>query len=156
VRVLVVSEDVGVRLRAVSSLRLHDVGEVVEAASAEQARDLLIRQGERFDVLVVDGDLSPRGGFATLYDLRSRAVFAGTPSPPAIVLAAREQDRWLGAWAGANEVVMKPVDPFDLARRVAALEGAPAPVHGDRGAAAEQVAAATREHTSRRATGTVT
>jgi DNA-binding response OmpR family regulator len=149
-----VSEDVGVRLRSVSGLRLHDVGEVIEAASAEEARDLLLRQDERFDVLVVDGDLSPRGGFAMLYDLRSRAVLAGTSSPPAIVLAAREQDRWLGAWAGANEVVMKPVDPFDLARRVAALDGAQAPVHGDRGAAAEQVAAATRDHTSRRATGT--
>jgi DNA-binding response OmpR family regulator len=156
VRVLVVSEDVGVRLRAVSSLRLHDVGEVVEAASAEVARDLLIRQEERFDVLVLDGDLSPRGGFAVLYDLRSRAVLAGSSSPPAIVLAAREQDRWLGAWSGANEVVMKPVDPFDLARRVAALEGAQAPLHGDRGSASAQVAAATRDHISRRATGTGT
>lgn len=152
-RVLVVSEDVGERLRAVSSLRLHDVGEVVEVASAEEARDLLLRQDAHFDVLVVDGDLSPRGGFAMLYDLRSRAVLGGTVGTPAIVLAAREQDRWLGAWAGANEVVLKPVDPFGLAQLVAALEGAEAPVHGDRGAAAQQLAAATREHTSRRATG---
>ncbi len=152
-RVLVVSEDVGERLRAVSSLRLHDVGEVVEVASAEEARDLLLRQDEHFDVLVVDGDLSPRGGFAMLYDLRSRAVLGGTVATPAIVLAAREQDRWLGAWAGANEVVLKPVDPFGLAQLVADLEGAEAPVHGDRGAAAQQLAAATREHTSRRATG---
>jgi DNA-binding response OmpR family regulator len=154
VRVLVVSEDVGGRLRAVSSLRLHDIGEVVEAASAEEARALLLHQKEWFDVLVVDGDLSPRGGFAMLYDVRNRAALEGTPSAPAIVLAAREQDRWLGAWAGANEVVLKPVDPFDLARRVAALEGAEAPVHGDRGAAAEQVAMAVRDHTSRRAAGT--
>jgi DNA-binding response OmpR family regulator len=156
VRVLVVSEDVGERLRAVSSLRLHDVGEVVEVASAEEARDLLLRQDERFDVLVVDGDLSPRGGFAMLYDLRARAALEDTSSPPAIVLAAREQDRWLGAWAGANEVVLKPVDPFGLAQRVAALEGVEASLHGDRGAAAQQVAAATREHTRRRATGTGT
>jgi DNA-binding response OmpR family regulator len=154
VRVLVVSEDVGERLRAVSGLRLHDVGEVVEVASAEEARDLLLHQGEHFDVLVVDGDLSPRGGFAMLYDLRNRDALHSRPSAPAVVLAAREQDRWLGAWAGANEVVLKPVDPFDLARRVAGLAGEIAPVHGDRGSAVDQVAAAVRDHTSRRATGT--
>jgi DNA-binding response OmpR family regulator len=150
VRVLVVSEDGKERLRAVSGLRLHGVGEVVELASAAEVRDLLLHGDERFDVLVVDGDLQPRGGFALLYDVRNHAALAGTPATPSLVMAAREQDRWLGAWAGANEVVLKPVDPFDLARRVAALEGAEAPAYGDRGAAERQVAAAMRGHTSRR------
>lgn len=150
-RVLVVSEDEKERLRAVSGLRLHDVGEVVEVATAAEARDLLLHQDERFDVLVVDGDLRPRGGFAMLYDLRNHAEVTGTPPTPSLVMAAREQDRWLGAWAGANEVVLKPVDPFDLAQRVAALEGAEVRAYGDEGAAARQLAAATRHHTSGRA-----
>jgi DNA-binding response OmpR family regulator len=150
VRVLVVSEDVTERLRAVSGLRLHDVGEVVEVATAAEARDLLLHRGERFDVLVVDGDLRPRGGFAMLYDLRNHAETEGTPPTPSLVMASREQDRWLGAWAGANEVVLKPVDPFGLAQRVAGLAGAEVPAYGDEGAAARQVAAATRHHTSGR------
>jgi DNA-binding response OmpR family regulator len=153
VRVLVVSADSKERLRAVSGLRLHEIGDVVEVTSAEEARDLLLQRGERFDALVVDGDLAPRGGFAMLYDLRHRAALEGTDPTPALVLAAREQDRWLGSWAGANEVILKPVDPFDLARRVAALEGEEVAPYGDRGAAAQQVAAAVRDHTSRRPGG---
>jgi DNA-binding response OmpR family regulator len=148
VRVLVVSEDVKERLRAVSGLRLQDVGEVVEVATAAEARHLLLQQGERFDALVVDGDLRPRGGFAMLYDLRNHAATEGTPPVPSLVMASREQDRWLGAWAGANDVVLKPVDPFDLAQRVAGLDGAEVPAYGDEGSAARQVAAATRHHTS--------
>jgi predicted DNA-binding antitoxin AbrB/MazE fold protein len=42
VRVLVVSEDVTERLRAVSALRLQGDVEVVEAISGDEARDLLL------------------------------------------------------------------------------------------------------------------
>jgi DNA-binding response OmpR family regulator len=150
VRVLVVSEDVTERLRAVSALRLHADAEVVEAASAAEVRSMLLEDGDRVDVLVVDGDLQPRGGFAMLYDLRSKGQLAGTAPRPSLVMAARETDRWLANWAGANEVLIKPVDPFELARRVAGLEGAEAPPYGDAGAADKQVAAAMRDHTSAR------
>lgn len=145
-RVLVVSEDVTERLRASSALLLQPDTEVVEAASAEAFRQLIIGQGERFDVLVVDGDLQPRGGFATLYDLRARAELQGTEPVASLVLISREQDRWLAAWAGANDVVRKPVNAFDLARRVAALEHAEAAPYGDAGSDAAQLAEAVRDH----------
>lgn len=146
-RVLVVSEDEKERLRAVSALMLHAEAEVVEAPSAEEARRLLLVEGERFDVLVVDGDLSPRGGFAVLYDLRARADQDGVrPAAPALVMGAREQDRWLANWAGANDLLLKPVSSFELARRVQALEGAELAPYGDKGSAKAQVAAATRDH----------
>lgn len=141
-RVLVVSQDVTERLRAVSALRLHGDAEVVEVASAADARQRILGDGEQFDVLVVDGDLQPRGGFALLYDLRSRAELTGDAVAPAVVLVSREQDRWLAGWAGANHVMHKPVDPFDLARAVAGLEGAEPAPYGDTNAAAAQVAAA--------------
>jgi DNA-binding response OmpR family regulator len=148
VRVLVVSEDVMERLRAVSALRLHAEAEVVEAGSAAEVRSMLLEDGEVFDVLVVDGDLQPRGGFAMLYDLRSKGQLAGTAPHPSLVMAARQTDRWLADWAGANDLLIKPVDPFELARRVAALEGAEVPPYGDAGAADKQVAAAMRDHVS--------
>jgi DNA-binding response OmpR family regulator len=145
VRVLVVSEDAKERLRAVTALTLHADAEVVEASTVDAARQLIIRERERYDVLVVDGDLYPRGGFAMLYDLRARCDLEGVDPTPALVMIDREQDRWLARWAGANDAMLKPVDPFQLADRVAALEGAEVPPYGDAGSAAAQVAAAIRD-----------
>lgn len=129
-RVLVVSEDAKERMRASSALLLHDGAEVVEAATAQEARERL--DDDAFDVLVVDGDLAPKGGFSLLYEIREDAEFRGETAPPALVMIAREQDRWLAGWAGANEVMHKPVDPFQLSARVAALAGAVAAPAGRR------------------------
>lgn len=145
-RVLVVSEDVTERLRAVSALALHAAAEVVECENAAEARRRLIADGEHYDVLVVDGDLHPRGGFAVLYDLRARAELSGVRPPPSVVMTAREQDAWLAKWAGANAVVRKPLDPFQLAERVTAVQGEALAAYGDADSTARQVAAATRRH----------
>jgi DNA-binding response OmpR family regulator len=84
---------------------------------------------EAFDVIVIDGDLSPEGGFSVLYEIRAHGELRGESTPPAVVMAGRDQDQWLGEWAGANVVLVKPVDPFVLAGQVAELAGtAPAPV----------------------------
>jgi CheY-like chemotaxis protein len=145
-RVLVVSENVKERLRAASALLLHEDATVVEATSAEEARALLLDEHEPFDVLVVDGDLAPRGGFAVLYDLRARAELAGLDAVPSLVMASREQDRWLANWAGANEMMLKPVDSFQLSKTVAGLVGAAPVPYGDANSAAAQVGMATRDH----------
>lgn len=130
-RVLVVSEQAVERLRAASALHLHaqDDAEVVEATSAEDARALLERDAD-FDVLVIDGDLYPRGGYGLLYGIRAQAELRGQASPPAVILMDREQDRWLADWAGANAVLVKPVPSFALARQVEDLVGAGAAQHG--------------------------
>lgn len=133
-RVLVVSEDAAERRRAASALLLHADAEVVEMDSGEDARMALIDGDVVADVLVVDADLWPRGGFALLYDLQQRATQTGTTLPPSIVLTSREQDRFLVSWSRADASLRKPVDPFDLARTVAGLhtteqptgDGAPA------------------------------
>lgn len=144
-RVLVVSEDPIERLRATSALGAADGVELVELDGAAAAREVLVERGEPFDVLVVDGDLAPKGGFATLYDLRAAAELAGRPATPALVLTSRPQDAWLAAWAGASGVLVKPVDPFELDERVRALVGTEPPAYGDAGADAEQLAAALRD-----------
>lgn len=130
-RVLVVSEDAAERLRAVSALSLHAGGqvEVVEATSGPEARQRLDEDPD-LDVLVIDGDLFPKGGFAQLYALRAAAAFEGREQVPAVILADREQDRWLADWAGANAVLVKPVASFALAREVESLVGAGGAGHG--------------------------
>lgn len=116
-RILVVSESPSERDRAVSALALIDGAEVDEASGARQATELVM--DAQYDVLVVDGDLAPKGGFSWLYELNAAAQLAGVAPPPAIVLTARPQDDWLADWADARGVLRKPVDSFLLADMVA-------------------------------------
>ena len=120
-RVLIVSPDPDERQRAASALHLQDDVEVVEVAGGPEAAGML--RDASFDVLVVDGDLQPKGGFSWLYELQQQAQMHGTRPPRAIVMTAREQDRFLADWSGADSLVRKPVDGFVVARAVAELGG---------------------------------
>lgn len=138
-RVLVVSQSATERMRATSALHLREGTEVVEADSGPEVRRLLAV--DDVDVLVIDGDLAPQGGFSMLYELRAQGELEVRATPPALVMMGREQDRWLAGWSGANEVLLKPVDPFELARIVSELAG-DAPAQRDpEDESADQVAA---------------
>ncbi len=141
-RVLVVGEDAAERSRVVSAMGLLEAVEAVEVDNVTHLRRLVVDDGEQFDVLVVDGDLDPRGGYAALYDLRQRFELDGRTPIPSIVLASRPQDAWLTAWAGANAMLLKPVDTFELIARLAEVAVEPAPPHGDAAATRAQVRAA--------------
>lgn len=123
-RVLIVSEHQVVRTRTASMLRARAGVAITEATTARAAKRLLV--DEEFDVLVIDGDLSPQGGFSFLYEFHAQAEQVGVATPPAIVLTARSEDRWLADWARAATTLPKPVDPFAVARAVDALTAAPA------------------------------
>lgn len=125
-RVLVVSEDTGERLRATGALRARPGVEIVESDSVDEAHQLISQ--DDFDVIVMDGDLKPEGGFSVLYEMRGRAQMEGSTMPPSIILIAREDDRWLARWAGATEAIVKPIDGFAVARRVVELTEERAPV----------------------------
>lgn len=122
-RVLIVSEDPGERQRASSALALLPDVEVVEVASGEDARRRFLDGELLADVLVVDNDLWPRGGFALLYDLHEQAEQHGTTLGPSIVLTSRIPDRFLVTWSQADRSLAKPLDPFALARAVGELGG---------------------------------
>ncbi len=141
-RVMVVSADPIERLRATSGLDATSE-EFVEFDGVDAARRAVMEDGP-FDVLVVDGDLQPRGGYAFLYELRSQAALTGVPVGPSIVLASRESDLWLAGWAGASRLFLKPVDPFEVAAAVRALPGTELPPYGDAGSALAQVGTALR------------
>ncbi len=141
-RVLVVSADPAERLRVTSAM--DDTFDTVEVDGVDAARRSVESEAGSFDVLVVDGDLQPRGGYAFLYELRGQAELTGRAAIPSVVLASRPSDRWLAGWAGASEMFLKPVDPFEVAATVRALEGAAIPAYGDAGSAAAQVGTALR------------
>ncbi len=141
-RVLVVSADPIERLRATSAF---GPGEhAIESAGVDEARRIVPDAVEPFDVLVVDGDLDPRGGYAFLYELRAHAELTGWQAPPSVVLASRDADVWLAGWAGASELFLKPVDPFAVAACVRELVGTDLPPYGDAGSARAQVGTALR------------
>ena len=141
-RVLVLSESPKERLRATSALDLREDVEVVVVETPREARRIVV--AEDLDVLVIDGDLAPKGGFSFLYELRAEAELEGWTTPPALLMVGREQDRWLADWAGANASMMKPVDPFRLADAVHDLAAAEPAEHGARvsGSEAEDIAEA--------------
>jgi DNA-binding response OmpR family regulator len=142
-RVLVVSADPIERLRATSALDATTT-QIVECGGVDEARRLVVAGDEPFDVVVVDGDLDPRGGYAFLYELRAHADLTGWIAPPAVVLASRPSDSWLAGWAGASALFLKPVDPFEVAAAVLALPGTDLPAYGDAGSARAQVGTALR------------
>jgi CheY-like chemotaxis protein len=121
VRVLLVSEDAGVRRRAGSALTLHVGAQIIEVDSGEDARVGIAAGEYTADVFVVDADLYPRGGFALLYDLHAQADLEGWTLPPSVVLTARPQDRFLVNWSRAEASLMKPINPFELTRVVGEL-----------------------------------
>jgi CheY-like chemotaxis protein len=141
-RVLVVSADPIERLRATSAFGLGE--QVTESDGVDAARRIVLDAVDPFDVLVVDGDLDPRGGYAFLYELRAHAELTGWQAPPAVVLASRDADAWLAGWAGASEMFLKPVDPFEIATAVRELVGTELPPYGDAGSARAQVGTALR------------
>jgi len=125
-RVLIISADPDERQRAASALLLRGEADVIEASSGAEAAAML--RAREFDVVVIDGDLRPKGGFSWLYELRALAQLEGIQRPPAVVMTARVQDQFLADWSGAEAVVSKPVDGFRMADVVADLAGtAPAP-----------------------------
>jgi len=75
---------------------------------------------ERPSVVVAEEIASRAGAFAMARTLR------GDPDPfggAIVILLERRQDAWLARWAGADAWFVKPVDPFELADRLAELVG---------------------------------
>lgn len=144
--VLIVSQDPVLTQRVQSALPSHLTLAVL--TDPILAREHLAREADVVDVLVIDGDLEPRGGYALLYDIREQGTMGAMQSPPAVVLTERDQDRWLARWAGANATETKPSDPFQLARTVLMLNGAKPAACGDKNATSAQLALARKPYDS--------
>ncbi|MDO4901296.1 hypothetical protein [Actinomyces sp.] len=85
-----------------------------EAATAEGVR-LAIKDRDQagvapFAALVLDAETKKLGGMGLAHELFTEL----DRRPPVVLLTARPQDDWLAAWAKAEVVVPRPLDPMSL------------------------------------------
>ena len=112
--VLVVDDEPMVR-EVVAAYLSRDGFDVTEAGDGESAMEHLDR--EPIDLIVLDVMLPETDGFSVLSAVRDRADI------PVILLTARgeEADRVLGLELGADDYVVKPFSPRELAARARAV-----------------------------------
>jgi len=114
-RILIVEDDE--RIRAALRLALEDEGNTVdEAASAEEGLPTFSQHPS--DVVLVDLMLPGADGFELCRQLRRRS------DVPILILTARSDshDVVAGLEAGADDYVVKPAEPKELAARIRALQ----------------------------------
>ena len=89
--------------------------EIVEVATAPALFRML--GGGAVDVMVLDGEAQPAGGMGVCRQAKDEIYRC----PPALLIIARADDRWLATWSRADAVVSHPIDPVALARELAGL-----------------------------------
>ncbi|MDR2565966.1 MAG: response regulator [Bifidobacteriaceae bacterium] len=90
-----------------------------EAATHEVA--MILCQEGTFDLIVMDNETNKLGGVGLTRQMRSELDW----QPTVLLLLARQQDAWLGAWSGADAALLQPIDPLELTTTVADLVGVP-------------------------------
>lgn len=73
--------------------------------------------GTDYDLIIMDGDAQPQGGFGLAYQIKDEYA----DCPPVLLLLTRVVDAWLGTWSRAEALAPYPVDPVELPQQVAAL-----------------------------------
>jgi DNA-binding response OmpR family regulator len=113
-RILVVDDDVESRA-LVRVAHERESFTVVEAGDGAEALEVIV--SEHPDLVVLDVNLPTLGGFDVLAQMRL------VHSVPVIMVTARdgETDRVLGLELGADDYVVKPFSPRELASRVRAV-----------------------------------
>ncbi|CAB4656935.1 MAG: response regulator [Actinobacteria bacterium] len=89
--------------------------EIIEFATGPALHSFL--DANRVDAIILDGEAAPEGGLGICRQIKDEVFNA----PPVIVYVGRADDAWLGAWSRADAILVHPVDPFTLAKRVGAL-----------------------------------
>src|SRR5260221_11493664 len=112
-RILVVDDEPAIRESLAFTLKREGF-DVLEAASLKQARAL---KDEEADLIILDLVLPDGNGLDFLRSLRSRS------DVPVIVLTSRDEetDRVVGLEMGADDYVLKPFSPREVAARVRAV-----------------------------------
>jgi DNA-binding response OmpR family regulator len=107
-------------VRRIVVAKLYGLGyEVEEAEDGQEALDLLLEEGEVPDLLITDNSMPRVNGFQLVRRLRESEDPA-LAMLPVIMLTARqgEHDVIEGLKTGADDYVIKPFSPDELAARV--------------------------------------
>jgi len=114
-RILIVEDD---RDLAAGLCRyLTQAGHSVQTAASGGSADALLA-GEEFELVVLDLGLPGMDGYELLRRIRRRPRYT-----PVLILSARDMlaDRVRGLDGGADDYVVKPVDPAELEARIRAI-----------------------------------
>ncbi|MBR0466098.1 MAG: response regulator transcription factor [Clostridia bacterium] len=106
-------------IREFEAINLRRAGyEVTEAASAEEALDIVSVGDMPFDVALLDVMMPGMDGFALCKELRAKSEVIGI-----IMLTAKSQemDKVSGLMIGADDYITKPFSPSELIARVDSL-----------------------------------
>lgn len=90
--------------------------QVAEVSRGQDVREAVARQNP--DLVIVDMQISNMGGVAVTIDLRLEESADRLGHVPVLLLLDREADRFLAHQAGAEAMLLKPVDAGTLRRTV--------------------------------------
>ncbi len=116
-RLLVVEDEAAIR--EFEAINLRRAGyDVTEAASAEEALDIVGNDVIPFDVALLDVMMPGMDGFTLCKELRAKSEIMGI-----IMLTAKSQemDKVSGLMIGADDYITKPFSPSELIARVDSL-----------------------------------
>ena len=94
-----------------------DVGRVDYLECSAVHEVMMATQGQLADVLILDGEAQPTGGIGISRQIHQEAAVV----PPVVIVVRRADDRWLATWAGADEILVHPLDPVTAADCIAGL-----------------------------------
>lgn len=121
-KALVVDDSLTIRRIVIKALGLVGITDAREAADGAEA--LKATQEQDFDLILLDWNMPKLTGIETLRALRQ----AGKKTPVIMVTTEAEKSRVIEAIkCGANEYLIKPFSPDQLAAKVRTLVGAAAP-----------------------------
>ncbi len=119
-KALVVDDSLTIRRIVVKALGLVGITEAAEAGDGTEALRALA--GDKFDLILLDWNMPKMSGIDTLRALRQ----AGQKVPVIMVTTEAEKSRVIEAIkTGANDYLIKPFSPDQLAAKVKSVLGAP-------------------------------
>ena len=87
----------------------------LEAATGDEVLAAVDAGG--IDVLIVDGEARPTGGFGIAKQLKDELE----DCPPVLLFVARKDDTWLANWSLADAILTLPIEPFATVAAVVEL-----------------------------------
>jgi two-component system chemotaxis response regulator CheY len=121
VKALVVDDSMTIRRIVIKALKMAGVTDAAEASDGMEAVQAL--KSERFNLILLDWNMPKMSGIDTLLTIRR----SGNKTPVIMVTTEAEKSRVIEAIkAGANDYLIKPFSPEQLAEKVKGMIATPA------------------------------
>lgn len=119
-KALVVDDSMTIRRIVIKALALAGIADATEAGDGVEAVEAT--KSSQFDVILLDWNMPKMSGIDTLRTIRQ----TGNKTPVIMVTTEAEKSRVIEAIkTGANDYLIKPFSPDQLAQKVKGIVGAP-------------------------------